>query len=78
MSHGPMIQDLFYLLIKLLHDQRRGPFYLHPLCIHILMVRLQKTNMESWVKLEPLKQLQHVGHLPNPFYHLEWFIILRN
>ena len=78
MSHGPMIQDLLYLSIKLLHDQGRGPLCLHHLCIQILMVRLQKSNMESWVKLEPLRQRQHVGHLPNPFYHLEWSIILRN
>ena len=73
-----MIQNLLYLSIKLLHDQGRGPLCLHPLYIQIVMVRLQKANMESWVKLEPLRQLQHVGHLPNSFDYLEWSVILRN
>ena len=73
-----MIQDFLHLLIKLLYDQVRGPLYLHHFCVRVLMIWLQKIDMEDWVKLESLRQFQHIGHLPYPLYHFKQFIIFWN
>ena len=70
-----MVKHLNHLLLKMLSYIGWGSPHVLPILVNILKVWLEKTYMESWVDLHPLRQLESVGHIAHPFDHVKRLVI---
>lgn len=74
-----MIQYVLNLSVKLFSEDGRGTLGLLSSSIKFILVEgLKKTDMEGWMDLQPVRQLQPVRKIPNLLENFEGFIIKGN